>query len=265
MPTASDFLSRATAASRKRLAAAESARPIAELDAAIGDLPPARSLEAALRQPGQVNIIAEMKKASPTAGLLAENFVPRVIAGTYAEGGASAISVLTEPRKFKGHLDHLRQARGAGVPVLRKDFIVSSYQVAESRAAGADAVLLIVAVLGEVGLRQLLQACDRYGLSALVEIHDEADLETARRCRARIIGVNARNLRTLKVDPEWCHRLAPLLPRDVIRVAESGVSSPAQMVLLRQSGYDAALIGEALMRAGEPAALLAELLASGRD
>ena len=187
------------------------------------------------------------------------------IAGAYADGGASAISVLTEPKKFKGHLDHLRQARVAGVPVIRKDFIVSPYQVAESRAAGADAVLLIVAALGEVGLRQLLQACDRYAIGALVEVHDEGDLHTALRCRARIIGVNARDLRTLTVDPERCRRLAPILPKNVIRVAESGVSSPEQMAGLRESGYDAALIGEALMRAADPAALLTELLASGRD
>jgi indole-3-glycerol phosphate synthase len=265
MATRSDFLSRAAAASRKRLAAAETARPLAELSGVIHDLPPARSLEAALRQPGQVSIIAEIKKASPSAGLLAENFEPRLIAGTYADGGASAISVLTEPRKFMGHLDHVRQARVAGIPVLRKDFIVSSYQVAESRVAGADAVLLIVAMLGEVGLRQLLQACDRYAIGALVEIHDEQDLEIALRCRPRIIGVNARNLRSLEVEPELCHQLAEALPRNLIRVAESGVSSPEQMAALRQSGYDAALIGQALMQAPEPAALLAELLSAGKS
>jgi indole-3-glycerol phosphate synthase len=264
-PETRDFLARAVAASRARLAEAEGEVALSTLDARIFTLPPPRSLEGALRGAGRVHVIAEMKRASPSAGPLAEAYDPAAIAREYRDGGASAISVLTEPEHFGGDLTHLRAAGSAGLPVLRKDFLVSPYQVAESRAAGADGVLLIVAALGEVGLRQMLQSCSRYGLAALVEIHDEEDLEMASGCGARIIGVNARDLRTLRVDPDRLLRLAEALPRDCIRVAESGVSRPDQVRALRAARYDAVLVGEALMRADRPRALLADLAAAGRS
>jgi indole-3-glycerol phosphate synthase len=260
-----DFLSRAVAASRARLTEAENETSLASLDARIWSLPAVRSLEAALRGAGRLHVLAEMKRASPSAGTLADSYDPERIALAYRDGGASAISVLTEPDHFGGDLAHLLPAGAAGLPVMRKDFLVSPYQVAEARAAGADAVLLIVAALGEVGLRQMLQARAKYGMSALVEIHDEDDLDAAAGCGARIIGVNCRDLRTLKVDPDRCLKMADLLPRDCIRVAESGVSRPDQIRALRAARYDAVLVGEALMRSAAPAALLAELVAAGRE
>lgn len=258
-----DFLARAVAASRARIVEAEGEIPLSALEAKIWDLPPARPFESALRGAERIRIIAEMKRASPSAGTLATAYDPASLAAAYRDGGASALSVLTEPDHFGGDLDHISQAGKAGLPVLRKDFLVSPYQVAEARMAGADAVLLIVEALGEVGLRQMLQAAGRYGLAAIVEVHDEEDLEAAAGCGARIIGVNCRDLRSLKVDPERAIRLAAHLPRHVVRVAESGVSHPDQVRALRSAQYDAVLVGEALMRSNRPEALLKALIAAG--
>lgn len=259
-----DFLSRAVAASRARLTEAENEFPLSTLDAKVWTMPPVRPLEAALRGAERLHVIAEMKRSSPSAGLLRQTYEPAAIAATYRDGGASALSVLTEPDHFGGDLSHLHLARGAGLPVLRKDFLVSPYQVAEARVAGADAVLLIVAALGEVGLRQMLQARMRYGMSALVEVHDEEDVEVAADCGARIIGVNCRDLRTLSVDLERCFRLAELLPKDCIKVAESGVVGPDQVKALRAAHYDAVLVGESLLRADDPKALLEKMVEAGR-
>lgn len=260
-----DFLAKVIAASRARVAAVEMATPLAAMEELIWNLAPARSLEAALRGAERLHVIAEMKQASPSAGSLSTAYDPRRIAAEYLKGGASALSVVTEPDHFKGDVAHLKLAGTSGLPVLRKDFLVSPYQVAEARIAGADAVLLIVAALGEVGLRQMMQAAGRYGLAALVEVHDEEDVETASSCGARIIGVNCRDLRTLKVDADRCVRFAPLLPRSVLRVAESGVATPEQVRALRKARYDGVLIGEALMRSTEPAATLQALVAAGGD
>ncbi|HZE88901.1 MAG TPA: indole-3-glycerol phosphate synthase TrpC [Verrucomicrobiae bacterium] len=258
-----NFLARAVTASRARIALLEGDTPLSELEERIWNLPPAVSFEAPLRGAERLHVIAEMKRSSPSAGLLAARYDPRRLARAYLEGGASAISVLTEPDLFGGELSHLRLAATSGLPILRKDFLVSPYQVAEARLAGADAVLLIVAALGEVGLRQMLQAAGKYGLAALVEIHDEEDIHMAAGCGARIVGVNSRDLRTLKIDSDRCAKLAPKLSRSVIRVAESGVSRPDQARALRQTGYDAVLVGEALMRAPDPVAALRALAEAG--
>jgi indole-3-glycerol phosphate synthase len=259
-----DFLARALSASRARLTEAETEIPLSTLDEKIWTMHPVRSLEAALRGAERLHVIAEMKRSSPSAGLLRPTYEPSAIAAVYRDGGASAVSVLTEPDHFGGDLAHLHLAREAGLPVLRKDFLVSPYQVAEARVAGADAVLLIVAALGEVGLRQMLQARMRYGMSAIVEVHDEEDVEVAADCGARIIGVNCRDLHTLTVDPERCFRLAELLPKDCIKVAESGVVGPEQVKALRAARYDAVLVGESLLRAADPRGLLEEMVAAGR-
>ncbi|MBI3447495.1 MAG: indole-3-glycerol phosphate synthase TrpC [Acidobacteria bacterium] len=258
-----DFLAKVVAASRARIALLEGDTPLSAMEERIWNLPPAASFEAPLRGAERLHVIAEMKRSSPSAGILVEHYDPRRIAHAYLEGGASAISVLTEPDLFGGDLSHLRFAGTSGLPILRKDFLVSPYQVAEARLAGADAVLLIVAALGEVGLRQMLQAAGKYGLAALVEIHDEEDIQMAAGCGARIVGVNSRDLRTLKIDPDRCAKLAPKLPRSVIRVAESGVSRPDQARALRKTGYDAVLVGEALMRAEDPVAALRRLVEAG--
>jgi len=260
-----DFLAKAVAASRARVAEVELEAPLSAMEEILWNLPPARTLESALRGAERLHVIAEMKRSSPSAGILSKSYDPRRIAAEYAKGGASALSVLTEPDHFGGELAHLKLAGTAGLPVLRKDFLVSPYQVAESRIAGADAVLLVTAALGEVGLRQMLQAAGKYGLSALVEVHGEEDLEIAAGCGARIIGVNCRDLRTLKVDPDRCLRLAPHLPRSVLRVAESGVSTTDQVRALRKAQYDAVLVGQALMKAHDPAEALSKLAAAGAE
>jgi indole-3-glycerol phosphate synthase len=260
---ARDFLARAVASSRARVAALEMETPLSEMEETIWNLPPALSMEGALRGAERLHVIAEMKRASPSAGTLAAGYDPRRLAAEYLKGGASAISVLTEPDLFGGEIAHLKLAGTATLPILRKDFLVSPYQIAEARIAGADAVLLIVAALGEVGLRQMMQAAGKYGLSAIVEIHEEAEIGMAAGCGARILGVNCRDLRTLKIDPDRCHRLAPLLPRSVLRVAESGVSSTEEVRALRKALYDGVLIGEALMRSSDPAARLRALVEAG--
>jgi len=258
-----DFLAKAIVSSRDRVTALEMETPLSEMEETIWNLPPALSMEGALRGAERLHVIAEMKRASPSAGRLSASYDPRRIAADYLSGGASAISVLTEPDLFGGEIAHLKLAGTAGLPVLRKDFLVSPYQIAEARIAGADTVLLIVAVLGEVGLRQMMQAAGKYGLSAIVEVHEESDLEMAAGCGARIIGVNCRDLRTLKVDPHRCHRLAPLLPRSVLRVAESGVSTAEEIRRLRKARYDGVLIGEALMRSSDPAGTLRSFVEAG--
>jgi indole-3-glycerol phosphate synthase len=258
-----DFLSRAVNSSRARLTEAEHTVPLSKLEERIWELTPTRSLEAAMRDPGRMHVIAEMKKASPSSGKLSRMYKPSAVAEIYRDAGASAVSVLTEPEHFAGELTHLAKAGSAGIPVLREDFLVSPYQVAESRAAGADGIHLIVAALGEVGLRQMLQTANRYGLASLVEAHDEEEIGIAAACGVRIISVNSRDLRTLRVDMKKSLRLAKHLPRDATRVAQSGISRPEQVRELRAAGYDAILVGEALMTTEDPGALLISLMQAG--
>jgi indole-3-glycerol phosphate synthase len=216
---------------------------------------------AALSKPGRANVIAECKRRSPSRGVLAAQYDPVAIARQYEAGGASAISVLTEPTFFDGALEHLAAVRQAvALPLLRKDFIVDEYQLIEARANGADAALLIVAALEQPDLERLQRRAVELGLAALVEVHDGEELTRAIDGGARIIGVNNRNLRTLAVDVAASRRLGARIPADVVGVSESGLTSRADLEELAGQGYRAFLIGERFMTAPDPAAAIAELL-----
>ena len=211
-----------------------------------------------------IHLIAEVKKASPSRGVICSDFNPSEIAQTYARGGASAISVLTETRYFQGSLSYLRDIRNAlgikKLPLLRKDFIHDPYQVYESRAYGADCLLLIVAILTPEKLGELLGLSHELGMSCLVEVHDEAELEIALGSQARIIGINNRDLHTFTVDLTTTKQLRPLIPDNRIVVSESGIKDHSDMEKLKEWGVDAVIIGEALMSAPDIAAKLKELL-----
>jgi indole-3-glycerol phosphate synthase len=256
------------ASTREALARRRSKITPADLEGAVqrriesGDR---RSFLQALRRPG-LSLIAEHKRRSPSAGLIREGVELADVVSAYERAGAAALSILTEPASFGGSLADLEAARAASsLPILRKDFIVDQYQVLESFAAGADALLLIVAALSERELAELhAQALD-LGLPALVEIHDARELESAVAVGAQVIGVNNRDLTTLEVDPQRTFDLLPELPQDVVVVAESGFSSPAELDALAGAGVDAVLIGEALMRAGDIEAACLALTQRGRD
>jgi indole-3-glycerol phosphate synthase len=223
-----------------------------------------RDLRGALQAAGRRAIIAEVKKASPSKGVIRVDFDPVRIARSYAANGAVAISVLTEQRYFQGDLEHLAAIREAvRVPLLRKDFLFDPYQVYEARAFGADAVLLIAAILDDALLRHLLRVVDALQLSALVEVHDRLEIERALDNGARLLGVNNRDLQTFHTDLATTEALAPDVPTDVLVVAESGIETPADIKRLERTGVRAFLIGETLMRAVDPGAKLAELLAGG--
>jgi len=249
-------------AAQRAAAERERVRPAASLETGVSGRPPrAEAFSEALARAG-INVIAECKRRSPSRGVLRRSYDPAAIAAGYERGGAAAISVLTEPGFFDGSLDHLRAVRAAvGIPVLRKDFIVSSYQVAEARAAGADAVLLIVAALGREALGELLRQSTALGLAALVEVHDEAELDQALDAGAAIVGVNSRDLRSMEVHPSTFERLVGRIPDDVVAVAESGLRSAARLTQLRGLGYDAFLIGEHFVTQADPGAALAALVA----
>jgi indole-3-glycerol phosphate synthase len=233
---------------------------IRELAAAM---PPPRDAYAALRRPG-VGVIAEVKRSSPSKGQLAEIADPAELAGEYAGGGARCISVLTEGRWFGGSLADLAAVRAAvDIPVLRRDFIVSSYQVHEARAHGADLVLLIVAALEQNVLVGLLERIESLGMTALVEVHDEEEADRALAAGAQVIGVNARNLRTLEVDRSVFERIAPGLPRDVVKVAESGVRGTRDLIRYASAGADAVLVGEGVVKTKSPRDAVAELVTAG--
>ncbi|MGL5808790.1 MAG: indole-3-glycerol phosphate synthase TrpC [Nocardioides sp.] len=244
---------------RQDLAAREAVTPFAELEARLADLERPRDPMAAFRAPG-LSVIAEVKRRSPSKGALAEITDPAGLAAAYAAGGAAAISVLTEERRFGGSLADLRAVRAAvDTPLLRKDFMISRYQLTEARAAGADLCLLIVAALTGDELCDLFEHAHELGLTALVEVHDEAETERAVRLGATLIGVNARNLRTLDVDPGAYERLSALIPDGVVTVAESGIGGPADAERYARLGADVILVGEALVRHGDPAAAVAAL------
>jgi indole-3-glycerol phosphate synthase len=222
--------------------------------------------EARLRREGGFNVIAECKRRSPSRGVLAARYQPARIARAYAEGGAAAISVLTEPTFFDGSLAHLQSVRAAvDVPLLRKDFIVEDYQLLEARASGADAILLIVAALDQSMLEALQARAWDLGLATLVEVHDQNELQRAIGSGARIIGVNNRNLRTLTVDVRASDDLAARMPRGVVAVSESGLQTHADLVRLSKAGYGAFLIGERFMTDPDPAAAIRLLLADDRE
>jgi len=220
--------------------------------------PPPRDFRGAVSRPGHLNLIAEIKYRSPSAGAIREGPPPAEIAGIYERGGASAISVLTDERHFGGKLEFLNEARGAaGLPLLRKDFVVDEFQIYEARAAGADAVLLIVAALDDDKLRCLVESAGDVGLAALVEVHSGEELKRALGVGVKLVGINNRNLQTLEV---MTFELIGDVPEGVIVVSESGVSDRAVMERLKDAGVGAALVGEALMRAGDIEAKVQELI-----
>jgi len=222
----------------------------------------ARALRPEGRAPGSLTCVAEFKRRSPSAGWIGEGARVAEVARAYARGGAAALSVLTDEPFFGGTLEDLAAARAAvDLPILRKDFIVDAYQLAEARAAGADAALLIVAALADVELAALLAVGKLYGLELLVEAHDADEVARAVRADAAIIGINNRDLRTFTVDRELAARLRADIPPDRVVVAESGIRDAADVARLRAAGVDAMLVGETLMRAPEPAAALRALLA----
>jgi indole-3-glycerol phosphate synthase len=213
----------------------------------------------ALRGPG-LAVIAEMKRRTPSMGVLAEDYHPADLAHAYADGGAAAISVLTHMAGFGGRPEHIRAVRSATqLPILRKDFVTDPYEVAEARACGADAVLLIVAALEPAQLKDLVALTKSRGVAALVEVHGERETAAALEAGARAIGVNHRDLRTFGVDLGLTERLRKLVPKEVVLVAESGIHSPDDARRMREAGADAILVGEVLMRAADPAATIKEL------
>lgn len=252
------------AASRRRVEANQAIVSRRELDVRLADLPlhgRAERFRAALEAEG-IRVIAECKRRSPSRGILRHQYDASAIALRYAQSGAAAISVLTEPSFFDGALAHLEAARAAvSVPLLRKDFVVDEYQVAEAAVAGADAVLLIVAALDQVELARLLEAASAIGLAALVEVHDEDEARRAVDAGAAIIGVNNRNLRTLEVSLDTAYRVRHVLPDACTTVAESGLRTGADIAGLVDAGYDAFLVGERFMTEPDPGARLANLLA----
>jgi indole-3-glycerol phosphate synthase len=257
------FLADILARKRAEVDAARRLSPERELAARLVDLPPPRSFEAALSLPGgPVRVVAEVKRASPSAGAIRAGLDAPAQARAYAAAGAAAVSVLTDGPGFGGSLADLAAVRAAvEVPLLRKDFVLDRYQLLEARAHGADAALLIVAALAPETLRALLAAAGELGLAALVEVHDEAELEAALAAGARTVGVNNRNLRTFQVDLAVSERLLPLLPAGVRGVAESGVRSADDARRLRRAGAANLLVGEALVRAADPGALIREMVA----
>jgi indole-3-glycerol phosphate synthase len=253
------------AARRADVARAKQAMPLAALQERPRYAEPRRDFAAALRA-RRPAVIAEVKKASPSKGVIRADFDPVAIARAYAAAGAAAISVLTEERFFAGHGDHLAAVRGAvEVPVLRKDFVFDPYQLAEARAWGADAALLIVAVLADAQLAELRAAGAELGLAMLVEAHTADEVTRAVAAGATLIGINNRDLKTFATSLATAERLRPLLPAGTLAVAESGIETAADVTRLRAAGYDAFLVGEALMRQPDPGAALRALLAGSTD
>lgn len=248
---------------RADVAAREAVIPFAEIKAAANAAPPPRDVLAALREPG-IGVIAEVKRASPSRGQLAHIPDPADLARAYQDGGARVISVLTEERRFHGSLADLDAVRAAvSIPVLRKDFVVRPYQIHEARAHGADMLLLIVAALDQPALVSMLDRTESLGMTALVEVHTEEEADRALQAGATVIGVNARDLKTLEVDRDCFGRIAPGLPSNIIRVAESGVRGTADLLAYAGAGADAVLVGEGLVTSGDPRGAVADLVTAG--
>jgi len=248
---------------RVDVARREAAVPLDEIKQRAADTAAAQDGLAALRAPG-VGVIAEVKRRSPSAGSLAAISDPAHLASEYQAGGARMISVLTEERRFGGSLDDLDAVRLAvQIPVLRKDFVLSPYQVHEARAHGADVVLLIVAALDQNTLIGLRERVESLGMTALVEVHTEDEASRALDAGARVIGINARDLRTLDVDRSTFERIAPGLPTGVLKIAESGVRGPLDLIEYAAAGADAVLVGEGLVTTSDPRHAVAELVTAG--
>jgi indole-3-glycerol phosphate synthase len=261
----SDALARICDDKRRAVARAMAARPLAAVEEAAAAAPPPRGFIAALarkRAAGQYGLIAEIKKASPSAGVIRADFAPPDLARAYQAGGAACLSVLTEEDHFQGAASHLETARAAcNLPILRKDFMVDPYQVPEARAMGADAILVILAAVSD-GLAAALEvAARRWGLDVLVEVHDRDELRRALGLATRLIGINNRNLKTLKTDLATTEELAPAVPGDRIAVCESGLSRSADLARMARAGVHCFLVGEALMRQKDVAAATRALIA----
>lgn len=260
----SDILTRIMATKAGEVAAARQQMPFSRLRETLSDAPPLRDFTGALRsrlQAGQVAVIAEIKKASPSKGVLREPFDPESIAVSYAQHGAACLSVLTDREYFQGSPAYLKAARDAcSLPVLRKDFICDPYQVFEARQMGADAVLLIVAALDLARLHQLESLAHALGMAVLVEVHDEAELTLALQLDSPLIGINNRNLRTFETALETSLLLREKTPPDRLVISESGIATVADIERLRRAGIHAFLIGETFMRAPDPGMALAELI-----
>jgi indole-3-glycerol phosphate synthase len=261
----SDVLKKILARKAEEVQARSAALPLRELSARVADAPPPRGFADALHAKiaaGLPGVIAEVKKASPSKGVIRPDFEPAEIARSYERGGAACLSVLTDIDFFQGHDDYLRAARAAcSLPVLRKDFVVDAWQVYEARLLGADCILLIAAALGDASLAELNHLALDLGMDVLLEVHDLDELERALQVPAPLLGVNNRNLRNFEVSLDTTIALQPAVPGDRLLVTESGIATPADVARLRAAGVDAFLIGESFMRAPDPGAALRALFA----
>jgi indole-3-glycerol phosphate synthase len=258
------ILDQIVATKRVEIERAKAALPLAELRARLADAPAVRDFFAPLAEGGAIKLIAEVKKASPSQGLIRADFDPVAIARTYEAHGASCLSVLTDEPYFQGRLEYLRQVRQAvGIPVLRKDFILDTYQLLEARVAGADAVLLIAECLDDCNLRKLHHEAIDLGLTPLVEFYEPANLDRVVAAGAQLIGVNNRDLRSFAVDLGHVIRLRERVPLDAVLVGESGIHTRDDVLRLQEAGVDAMLVGESLMRQADIGAAVDSLLGRG--